>query len=95
MKSDEEFEEERRREEERQREILRQKYRNLRSQLVVIKDKLEKLEDSHNSLFSDVKQSLLIDNKIVEEEKFKSLKTDNDDILSRLNNVIAQVSSRT
>lgn len=90
-----EEEEARRREEERQREILRQKYRNLRSQLLDIKNRLEKLETTHDAVFSYIKQSLLINNKIVEEESFRSLKDDEKDILNRLNNVITQVTNRT
>lgn len=51
-------------------EMIRQKYRSLQNRLYTIQDKLEDLCEEMNVLHASMKQSIMIDNQIVEEEPF-------------------------
>lgn len=68
--------------------ILRRKYIKLRSNLYNIKNKLIDLQDDYNYLTSITKQSLLIDNEMVDENLFKNLNSNNKNVIKELTNVV-------
>lgn len=69
-------------------EQLKQKYRILKSKLVIIKNKLNNLQDEYNDLNAILKETLLIDENILEKDKLNSIINDNQSILNELTNVI-------
>lgn len=69
-------------------EILKQKYRNLRSNLYNIRNKLNDLVDIHNGTYKNLKETIIIDNKIPEEDEFFEFKKNNQQIINELNNIV-------
>ena len=67
---------------------MSQKYRILNNKLVIIKNKLEILEEEYNDLNRIIKETLLIDDKLIEEDRFSSIINDNQKILNELTNVV-------
>lgn len=76
-------------------EILKVKYRKLYSNLKVIKDKLDDLEIAYNELNSGIKETLMLNDKILEEDKFNFIKEETDSIRSELvDYIIPEVSKK-
>ncbi|MCI9279270.1 MAG: hypothetical protein HFJ02_00535 [Bacilli bacterium] len=68
--------------------LRRIKYQNLRKNLGSIRNKMNQLSMSIHELESLLKQTLLIDQKIVEEEDFQKLKKDISFINQELNTLV-------
>ena len=66
-------------------EIRRMKYRNLRRNLTSIRSKVNNLQMNVSEVESNLKQTVLIDNKIVEEEAYGKIKRDISSVSSELN----------
>lgn len=76
-------------------EELKEKYRQLREKLYNIKNKLNILDDVYDDLNILMKETLLIDDQVVNEDIFKSLKTDNKKIINELTNtIIPQINNK-
>lgn len=76
-------------------EILKQKYRNLRSRLYTIRNKLNDLLDTHNSTYRNLKDSITIDNKLIEEDEFFEMKKSIQETINELNNnVIPNINNK-
>lgn len=73
---------------EREAAILRQKYKNLYSQLNNIKLKLIDLNNYYQELSFDMKKNITVDNQTIEEDTLKTLKKDNDKVLQELTNIV-------
>lgn len=72
-------------------ELMKVKYRQLKNQLTEIKEELELLKDDYNDLNGTIKETLLIDDKIVEEDLFISISNDTDKVLNELTNVVIPI----
>jgi hypothetical protein len=70
---------------------LRAKYINLRYNLYIIKNKLSGLKSKGNSLKGLMKGSLLIDGKVVDEDYFDSLISNNTQIINELANTVIPI----
>lgn len=57
-------------------EILKEEYAILRDKLYIIKRNLIELEDIYEDLIINIKDSFMIDNKILFEDSFDKIKTD-------------------
>ena len=68
--------------------ILRQKYRRLYKNTISIKNKVEELERLLDDAQSAMKESLLVDNKMVEEEQFRNVKEEVSAISLELTNEV-------
>ncbi len=64
------------------------KYQNLRKNLSIIKNKMNLLSLSIHELESLLTQTLFVDQKIVEEERFQTIKKDIRSINHELNTVV-------
>ena len=68
--------------------VLRQKYRRLYKNTISIKNKVEELERLLDDAQSAMKESLLVDNKMVEEEQFRNVKEEVSAISLELTNEV-------
>lgn len=76
-------------------EILKQKYRNLRSRLYNIRNKLNDLLDTHNSTYRNLREAIIINNQIIEEDEIFEMKKSIQHTLNELNNnVIPNVNNK-
>lgn len=69
-------------------EILKQKYRYLRNRLYTIRNKMNSLIEIHDTTYNNLTEFILIDNKILEEEKFNELKQTEKNIKDEMSNTI-------
>ena len=69
-------------------EILRQKYRILREKLYVIRNKMNDLVEIHNKTYNNLREAIIIDNKIFKEDSFFENKKVEQHILNELNSTI-------
>lgn len=65
-------------------EMIRVKYRYLQSKLYDIKNKLHDMNNLTEDIKSSLKQSIIIDDKIVEEDLFYSIKNEQQDVYEEL-----------
>ena len=65
-------------------EMIRVKYRYLQSKLYDIKNKLHDMNNLTEDIKSSLKQSIIIDDKIVEEDLFDSIKNEQQDVYEEL-----------
>ena len=72
-------------------EILKVKYRDLYNKLKEIKEELELLKDEYNDLYGIVKQGLLINDKVIEEDTLISISNNQEEILNELTNVLIPI----
>lgn len=76
-------------------EITKAKYRVLQKNLYTIKNRLFELEDIYENTISNVKNSFLIDKKIVFEEEFNQIKMDFTSIKEQtLNEIIPNINNK-
>lgn len=77
-------------------ELIRKKrYRALRRQLNSLKNAVSELQSTSDDVKSKIKQSLLVDGKILEENLYDNVKKDVDSIYDELaNTVIPMVSNK-
>ena len=73
---------------EREAAIRRQKYQNLYNNLNAVKQKLEDLQNFYPTMYNSINNSLLINNKIIEEDKLKQSTSNNGKILWELSYTI-------
>lgn len=69
-------------------EELKEKYLQLRVKLYNIKNKLNIQNDNYDDLNILIKETLLVDNDIIENDLFKSLKKENEQIIAELTNIV-------
>lgn len=75
--------------------ILKEKYLNLQSNLYDIRIKLTSLIEDYDLLKSSVKNALLIDDKIVEEELFSLISKELGNVFTELtDNVIPSINNK-
>lgn len=75
--------------------LLKVKYTQLYNELKSIKDKLNDLDMVYNELNNALKETLMLDDKIIEEDMFKSIKEETNSIRSELVDfIIPEVSKR-
>lgn len=77
-------------------EILRARYRNLRSRVLQIRNRLSRLNSHHNKLINIMNDALLIDGKIVDEKNLEKINDGVNDIISEIyNSVIPSINGKT
>ena len=77
-------------------EMIRVKYRYLQSKLYDIKNRLHDMNNLTEDIKSSLKQSIIIDDKIVEEDLFDSIKNEQQDIYEELvSEILPTVSNRS
>lgn len=69
-------------------EELKQKYRYLRNRLYNIRDKVNNVIDNHNETYTKLKDFILIDNKILNEDEFFEYKKLEQHVVNELNSIV-------
>lgn len=72
-------------------EAVKIKYRNLLNKLYIIKNKYEELDDAYDDLNSTIKNNMLIDDKIIDQDELEQIKHDINNQESGLNNTIIPI----
>jgi len=68
-----------------EQEILKEKYRILKANVIEIRNDLRELNEDLLKLKGKMKNGLMIDNKIVEEELYDSINKSNESIIEEIN----------
>lgn len=71
-----------------EQEILRQKYKILKTKLYNIRYNLNQLNSEYKNLDSKISRLILIDDKIFDEKNFKIIENNNDSILDELDSIV-------
>lgn len=76
-------------------DITRQKYNILKNQLYTIKNKLSTLNEYNEELYSLLKESVLLDNNIFNEELLSSINNEIKEIsIELINNIIPLINTK-
>lgn len=65
-----------------------QKYKNLEYQLNIVKKKMMKLNREHDKLFFEIKTNIIINDKVMDEESFKEVSINYNNIVNEINEII-------
>ena len=75
-------------------EITKRKYTQLKYQVINIQKNINELQEYHKELIKKMRKTILIDDKVINEEKLDSIKKSEKQIINDLQDIINNINNK-